>query len=383
MDEASKRQEAIRRLLLGETLTKIANSLKKSRKWIYFWKKRFEQDPNGRWFIAISTAPRRKPSKIKDFLEQQIILIRKRLEDRQYSQNGAIAIQYEFISLGLDPPDVWTINRIIRRHKLHIPSDRHKHPKEYPELFIHTHQMDLVGPRSIKGDGHFYSINIIDITTHSCHVRAIRTKTSSMILAAIAEFWQLDGMPDALQMDNELAFRGSNTSPHSFGKIIRFALSQGVAIVFIPFSEPWRNGMIEKFNNTYDKQFYRPGIFNKVDDVIKAEKLFCAFHNAHHRYSSQGQKSPDEMNQLMMPTIKYNGTAHLDQRIPLTKGVVYFIRFIRGDLKLKMPNETFLVKSELKYSYVVAEVNIYHQSLDIRQDLEIVQSFPYPVPVDW
>ena len=383
MDEVSKRQEAIRRLLLGEKLSKIASSLKKSRKWIYLWKKRFEQDPTGRWFIAISTAPISKPSKIIESLEQQVIAIRKQLEGTEYSQTGAIAIQYEFISLGLAPPDVWTINRIIRRHKLHIPTDRHKHPKEYPELFIHTHQMDLVGPRSIKGEGHFYSINIIDVTTHSCHVKAIRTKTSSMILAAIAEFWQVDGMPDALQMDNELAFRGSNTSPHSFGKIIRFALSQGVAVVFIPLSEPWRNGMIEKFNNTYDKQFYRKGIFKKVDDVIEAGKLFCAFHNAHHRYSSQEHKTPYEMKQLIMAAIKYKGTIHLAERIPLRQGVVYFIRFIRSDLKLKMPNETFLVKAELKYCYVVAEVNIYHQCLDIRQDFKIVQSFPYPVPVDW
>jgi hypothetical protein len=204
-----------------------------------------------------------------------------------------------------------------------------------------------------------------------------------MILSAIVEFWRLDGMPDALQMDNELAFRGNNTSPHSFGKVIRFALSQGVAVVFIPLSEPWRNGTIEKFNDTYKKHFYRKGIFNKVDELMQASDVFWAFHNAHHRYGAQGQKTPDEMKKFIMPPLKYNGTIHLTERIPMNQGIVYFIRFIRGDLKLRMPNETFLVKAELRYSYVVAEVNIYLQCLDIRQDFEIVQSFHYAVPLDW
>ncbi len=46
--------------------------------------------------------------------------------------------------------------------------------------------MDLVGPRYIKGDGKFYSVNLIDVTTHSCFVKAVRTKSSEGIVQAIA-----------------------------------------------------------------------------------------------------------------------------------------------------------------------------------------------------
>ena len=89
--------------------------------------------------------------------------------------------------------------------------------------------MDLVGPRYIKDDGKFYSINLIDTTTHSYYVKTVRTKSSAGIVEAIASFWKTHGMPDALQMDNELAFRDSNRYPFSFGKVVRFALNQGVA----------------------------------------------------------------------------------------------------------------------------------------------------------
>ena len=106
--------------------------------------------------------------------------------------------------------------------------------------------MDLAGTGYIKGGGMFYSINLMDITMHSCFVKAVRTKSSAGIVSAIAQFWQTHGLPDALQMDNELSFRGSKRYPRSFGSVVRFALSQGVAPVYIPLEEPWRNGIIEK-----------------------------------------------------------------------------------------------------------------------------------------
>jgi putative transposase len=57
-------------------------------------------------------------------------------------------------------------------------------------------------------------------------------------------------------MDNEMSFRGSNRYPRSLGIVLRLALSQGVTPIFIPPSEPWRNGVIEKFNSTMDKYFF-------------------------------------------------------------------------------------------------------------------------------
>ncbi|MFT4153709.1 integrase core domain-containing protein, partial [Parafilimonas sp.] len=85
-------------------------------------------------------------------------------------------------------------------------------------------------------------------------------------------------------MDNELAFRGSNRYPRSFGSVVRFALSQGVAPVFIPVKEPWRNGIIEKFNHTYQKRFLQAHTFKSLDDLSAQEQSFINFHNSNHRY---------------------------------------------------------------------------------------------------
>lgn len=391
MKEYQQRQEAINRYLQGEKITAIAFQLGKSRKWVHDWINRYTINPASvDWFKDQSKAPQKVKRVLADETESQILFIRKELMKEKMAQIGAISIQYECERRGIKPiPAVWTINRVIARHGLNKQTSFQKAPKDYPDLFWHTHQMDLVGPRYIKGDGKFYSVNLIDTTTRSCFVKAVRTKSSESIVQAIASFWQTHGMPDALQMDNELAFRGSNRYPRSFGSVVRFALSQGVAPVFIPVSEPWRNGIIEKFNHTYQQKFLQKQIFKNLDELSVHEKSFIDFHNSHHRYSSLMHKTPNETNLLSLPPLYYKEIIHLPDlkseiKIPLTKGCVYYIRFIRSDLKLYLANESFILKPELKYSYVVAEINIDNHTLVIRQNNEIIQLFHYPMDaVSW
>jgi putative transposase len=393
MNEYQQRQEAIKLYLGGKKIAVVARLLGKSRKWLHHWIKRYTANPDSiNWFEDQSKAPKKTTLSIAPETEQQILLIRKELMQEKMAQIGAISIQYEFERRGIKPlPPVWTINRVIGKNGLNKQTPYQKSPKEYPDLFWHTHQMDLVGPRFIKGDGKFYSINLIDTTTHSCFVKSVRTKSSDGIVGAIASFWKIHGIPDALQMDNELAFRGSNRYPRSFGSVIRFALSQGVAPVFIPVAEPWRNGIIEKFNHTYQKRFLQAYTFKNLEEITEKEQSFIDFHNTHHRYSSQGQKTPNEMKAMFLPAICYKGTEHLPSlqsvatiKIPLQKGCIYLIRFIRSDLKLNLINESFTMLPELKYSYVIAEINIDNHSLIIRQNGEIKQVFPFEImAVDW
>jgi putative transposase len=393
MNEYQQRQEAINRYLQGERVASIARLIGRSRKWVYHWIERYTSNADDvNWFEDKSKAPKNINRKLSSETECQILLIRNELMKEKMAQIGAISIQYECERRGIKPlPAVWTINRIIAKHGLNQQSSVHRNSKEYPDLFWHAHQMDLVGPRYLKGDGKFYSVNLIDITTHSCFVKAVRTKSSDGIVQSIASFWQIHGMPDALQMDNELAFRGSNRYPRSFGSVVRFALNQGVAPVFIPVKEPWRNGIIEKFNHTYQKRFLQAHTFKSLYDLSVQEQSFIDFHNNHHRYSSQGHKTPNEMKAMLLPPICYKGTDHLPSlksstpiKIPLQKGCVYYIPFIRSDLKLYLPNESFAVIPELIYSYVIAEINIDNQSLIIRQNDEIKQVFDYTIDaIDW
>lgn len=383
MNEYEKRKAAVTLYQSGEKITKIVKSLGKTRQWFYNWLHRYEQRKDETtWFIDESKAPKHNPSKLDHFIEQKILDIRRELDNQHFAQTGAIAIQYAFHNCKLKPPPVWTINRVLAKNGLNKSEPKVQQSHDYPELFVLTHQMDLVGPRYIKGDGHFYSLNIIDMVTHTSYAKPIRVKSSEEIVKALAEFWNIFGLPDALQMDNELAFRGSNRYPRSFGKVVRFALQVGVVPVFIPIKEPWRNGMIEKFNNTYEKRFLTSKIFLNFQDLEEETKRFISFHNANHRYSSQNHKTPNEAFLQSGYQLKYTEKIHELQRIPMEEGIIYFIRFIRSDLMLRLPTEQFKVDNSLKYCYVVAEVNLETQSLIVRKNEEIKHIFPYLTSLD-
>lgn len=384
MNEYEKRKQAISRYQAGEKVTHIVAELGKSRRWFYNWLARWKDHKGpGDWFADRSRAPKTKPSKVAASLEQRVIDVRRQLERKGIAQTGAIAITYALRRQGVDPPPVWTINRILARHGLTKDKPIRRSNKDYPEGFIHTHQMDLVGPRWIKGDGRFYSVNIIDTCSRMCTGWPVRTKASLGIARTLADFWARHGMPDALQMDNELAFRGSNRYPRSFGIVVRFALALGIAPVFIPTGEPWRNGIIERFNHTWQKRFFRARLFDDFRHLRAGAREFSAFHNAHHRYSTLAHKTPDQISRQGLPHIRYDGRINLEERIPLEEGSIYFVRFIRSDGKLHLPTESFRVHEDLKYSYVVAEISVENHCLLIQQNNEVIQTFPYIMPVDW
>ncbi|MBU2444602.1 MAG: DDE-type integrase/transposase/recombinase, partial [Bacteroidetes bacterium] len=213
-----------------------------------------------------------KLKKISKDTETKIVSIRKQLESTEYSQIGAISIQWGFQQLGEAPPEIWT----IKRNKLkRQPEKRKSKNHEYPcGDYLNVQQMDFVGPRYITNYGRIYWLNIIDVDTHCVHVNPVKGKAAENVLPCLIRFWQDFGRPDYLQLDNELSFRGSNRYPHSFGEIIKFSLTQKVTVLFIPPREPWRNGVIEKFNDTFDKKFFRKKIFTDYEDMITKAREF-------------------------------------------------------------------------------------------------------------
>lgn len=386
MDEIEIRKQAILMYLSHITPSEVCKSFQKSRPWFYKWVKRYEANPKGDWFIEHSRRPHMINRSLEENLEHLIIEIRRKLEGNAYAQIGAISIQWELRKLHIDPPPVWTIDRIIKKNNLtHTNPKISKKENEYPDYSSSfTHQLDIVGPRYLqKSRRKYYFSNIIDTTTHCVHINAIDTKASDGIVGTVMRFWKQFGIPDYLQMDNELSFRGSNRHPHSFSTLIRFALSQDVIPVFIPQSEPWRNGIIEKFNDTFDKKFFRTQHFTSFHHLVESALDFESFHNTNYRYSVHNNQTPIEVHKKNGIFYYLDNEYQIPNYIPLIEGDIKVIRFIRSDRKLNIFGETFLVKPELIYHYVEAVISIMAQAVKVSCDNQLIQEFPYYVPVDW
>ncbi len=50
--------------------------------------------------------------------------------------------------------------------------------------------------------------------------------------------------------------------------------------MFIPPREPWRNGTIEHFNNTFQQRFFRQERFDGLPHLIERTMAFERFHNS-------------------------------------------------------------------------------------------------------
>ena len=235
-----------------------------------------------------------------------------------------------------------------------------------------------MGPRYIKGDGRFYSFNVMDLYSHRVYLEAQRTKTDEHIASSLMRCWKTVGIPAFLQLDNELSFRGSNRYPRSFGLVIRLCLFFDVTPVFIPIGEPWRNAVIEHFNDTYNRKFFRAQRFPNFAAVKREGKRFQGFHNAHHRYSCLKGKTPMELIQQTD-----NDPVTLEPNIQLPRldyvphGEIILIRFIRSDRKLNLFGEIFKVSKDLVYSYVKAVIRTKTQTLELYLNDEQVDAFQY------
>jgi hypothetical protein len=179
--------------------------------------------------------------------------------------------------------------------------------------------------------------------------------------------WRRLGIPKNIQVDNAMSFFGSPTHPRGMGPLIRLCLHQGIEPWFIPMSEPWRNGMIEKFNDRYQKMFLQKTIMNTEQELQDGALAFEQRHNSQYRYSKLDGKTPITALADSKVTLRFPQEPKAPEH-PLKKpetGRYHIIRFIRSNLKLDIFGEVFPVPPELMYEYVIATVNVKEQKLKL------------------
>lgn len=227
-------------------------------------------------------------------------------------------------------------------------------------------------------------MNVIDLYSHRVFIESNRTKEDDNIAQGLLRCWKSMGLPDFLQMDNELSFRGSNRYPRSLGLVLRLCLYFGVQPVFIPVAEPWRDGVIESFNDTYDKKFYRRQWFSSYAQLKRQSKNFQQFHNKNHRYSYLKGKTPLEIIEAdEFKPLTLGPNTRMPKLDFLPDGAISLIRFIRSDRILNIFGEKFEVSKNLVYSYVRAMIVTEIHTLQVYLGEDFVQSFEYRMPTEF
>jgi len=383
-DPEADRRRAIQRYSAGESATAICASMGYSTSWIYKWLERSRSgDPH--WYRERSRQPKSRPTQTHHEIEELVIAVRKRLE-KQNLFHGAQAIRWELEDLGIHPlPSVRTIGRILVRHNLvsrrkgRCKPKGKKYPGPIPRGPGAVHQSDFVGPRYLQGPVRFYSLNSVDLASGRCAVQPVLQRAGQSTIDAVWETWLRLGMPEHQQVDNEAIFYGSRAHPRGMGKLIRLCLHHDIEVWFIPPGEPWRNGVVEKFNDHWEDKFLRRVDMFSLADLLHESLRFEARHNSRYRYSKLGGKTPKQAFETCGTQLRFPPTQQAP-RHPLAKpehGRYHLVRFVRSDGLLDVFGETFMAPPEARYEYVRLTIDVADQRMFVFLDGSLIDEHEY------
>lgn len=84
-DEERLRREAVRRVLAGEPAATVAKDLRRSERWVFKWRARYDPtDPS--WATELSRAPAHVANRTGAELERLILEVRERLQRQAWAQ---------------------------------------------------------------------------------------------------------------------------------------------------------------------------------------------------------------------------------------------------------------------------------------------------------
>lgn len=379
-----QRALAVQRYLAGESPQSICASLGKTKPWLYKWVTRHAPDDPA-WCDGQSRRPLSSPYRTPAEIEKIVEMVRLNLYNKGLFC-GNQAIQWEMNDMEVQPIlSLSTIGRILRRRELtHRRTGRYTPKgKKYPELPAlspnQTHQVDMVGPCYLTGPIRFYSLHAIDTAINRCGIEPIPSRAAQSVLDAVYAIWLRMGIPENLQVDNEMAFFGSPAYPRGMGPLIRLCLRYGVNLWFIPPSEPWWNGVVEKFNDHYQQKFLAKVTMSSMTQLGQESLAFEHRHNNTYRYSKIKGKTPLKALASMEKKLIFPSKGDAP-RYPLVKpedGCYHLVRFIRSDCRLNIFGEMFPAPPETQYEYVVATVDVKEQKLKLFLDTIQVEEYKY------
>lgn len=299
---------------------------------------------------------------------------------------GAQAIRWELEAMEVSPlSSLRTINRILSRYELTDRRTGHYEPKgkKYPALegtsVNRVHQSDFIGPCFLRGPTRFYSLNTVDLATGRCGIEPLIERDAQHTIDAFWAIWRRLGLPEHQQVDNEMVFYGSPAHPRGMGSLIRLCLHYGIELWFIPKGEPWRNGVVEKFNDHYRQKLLARVEMVDEQALREQSQLFEQKHNRRYRYSKLHGRTPLEALAMAHKVLRFP-TEEQAPRHPLKKpesGKYHLVRFIRSDGVLDIFGERFLVPLDAIYEYVIATIDVKEQKLKLYLDKVQIDEFDY------
>lgn len=373
--EELERKQAVGRYLSRESPKAICASMGRPKKWLYKWIARFKSG-DADWFVDDLKTPNSMPTKTPPEIVAQVIAARTALEATKYADRGVFAIRQKLSDIGItDAPSDATVGRIIRDAGLVRKQEkRDKVGTPYPappaEEPNGVHQLDIWGPRYLGTGKRCYVLNIIDVARRGPCINPVNNKTYDALLPCLVRSWQTLGLPKVLQMDNFVL----TSHPGSICRMLRLCLYVGVEPLLVPFREPWRQGVVEKFNDFFGKNFFCQHRFSGFTELMERAMTFEDHCWHDRRLSALSGKTPAAAFPQARISLLPADFAVDPHKLPVLPGKISCIRLVRSNYQVDLLGRKFPVSNSYYREYVkttlfTAEdaVRLYHQGQQIAE----------------
>ena len=237
----------------GRNLSELCREFGISRPTGYVWLQRWQQDKTA-GLEEKSRRPQRSPHKTAETVEQQIVELR-----RQRPDWGARKLRPLLAGQGVELP-VITVHRVLLRHGLVRPEDRHQAAVQRFERAAPNEmwQMDFkspkgwqqrVGPLSVIDDHSRYVIRLAQ--TGSTRSQAVR--------AQLEQAFEECGVPQAMLMDHGVPW-WNGAAPSGWTELTVWLMGQGIRLHMGRYRHPQTQGKVERFHGALEMARRRRGL---------------------------------------------------------------------------------------------------------------------------
>lgn len=389
-EEWSCRRKAIRLTLKGLRPRDILKQVSRGRTWLFTWQTRFVQ---GGWegLKNKSRRPTCSPQAYDRQARAVVIRVRRSLEKRQVGLVGPRAVQREIAQHRLlgPVPGLTTVYRWLKEAGLIKSPPPAPEAVYYPQPHCRAdavlHAMDWTA-RYLEGGTKVFAFHTVEAQTRALAQTLSGDKTSASLLRHVLQVWQTLGLPDGLQLDNDAAFTGGESTPRRFGSFVRLCLYLGIALIFTPPHEPKRNWLVEGLNGLWARSFWNRDHFGSFNDVVRKSHQFTQWYAHSYCPPALAGLTPTQARRgVKRQRLTKRQIRTLPPELPLTAGCIHFIRRVSADGEISFLGETWKVSKGLTYQYVWATVIIHCRRLEIyhqrsgHSTVRLIKTFDYEI----
>lgn len=379
--ERTWRRKAIRLTLRGLRPQDIRKQIPRSRRWLWKWQTRYQH----LGWRGLKSQSRRAPhctQRYSDTVRRRVVRIRRRLERAKVGLIGVKAIQRAWERVYRQQPipgksTLYTIlheSGVLREPRL-MCAAYYPQPTATAQFVLQAMDWTL---RYLDGGPKVYAFHTVTIPAHTIHQSISTNKSSPTACGHLLDTCQQLGLPDGLQVDNDAAFNGNRKTPRVFSSFVRLALYLGIEVIFIPFGEPKRNGVVERLNGLWSQSFWKRRHFRSVSHVQRSRLAFV-------RWYADEYLAPSTAPAAKIRRLTDRQRQALPNALPITAGRVHFERRVDAQGNIALLNETWHIDQRLAGQYVWATLVTHEQRLKIyhprsaQQPLRWRKTFRYEI----